>query len=91
MKKIFISSVILITIYLLNIFTTFYISNLNNENDSNNNIFYKYSKNLNIEKEFLQSKEYTCGPAALRYLLFLYGYDISENTISLIAGTEQKN
>ncbi|WP_241244256.1 cysteine peptidase family C39 domain-containing protein, partial [Marinitoga sp. 38H-ov] len=51
---------------------------------------YKHTKILNIEKEFLQSKEYTCGPAALRYLLFLYGYNISENTISLIAGAEQK-
>ncbi|WP_129408366.1 cysteine peptidase family C39 domain-containing protein [Marinitoga lauensis] len=90
MRKFFILFVILLTMLLLNILTTFYISNLNNNNVPNPDIFYKHSKNLNIEKEFLQSKEYTCGPAALRYLLFLYGYDISESTISLIAGTEQK-
>ncbi|WP_206528180.1 hypothetical protein [Marinitoga sp. 38H-ov] len=52
-------SVILLTMLLLNTLTTFYISNLNNNNVPNPDIFYKNTKNLNIEKEFLQSKEYT--------------------------------
>ncbi len=104
-KKIYRKSIsILVIIAVINILNITYVGYINNRfnlypsKSKIYNVFSFWFDNIrpNTEKEvnvlettFYQQKDYTCGVAALRYVLHYYGITISEDQLTELIGTDE--
>ncbi|MFW6008708.1 MAG: cysteine peptidase family C39 domain-containing protein [archaeon] len=86
--------------FFTNIFVVSYIGYKNREFNLNSLYGIKsyYTNNIlalnettstNLDRDFSQSKEYSCGPASLRYLLNYFGLRISEKKLIKLTDTDE--
>ncbi|BBE29904.1 hypothetical protein OSSY52_00450 [Tepiditoga spiralis] len=92
-KKFFLSLTLLFAfVVFANIMTMLYVSKINNKNLKSEVLNYYIEKNVSYDdtSEYLQKTYYTCGPAALNYLLYLYGVNTTEEKLATLSKTNEK-
>lgn len=84
-KIIKITGILIVCSCIINLFNVIYIKLNNGENPDKIFSFLSFHKDVSLstylELDYSQQKDNTCGLAALRYLLYLYGLNYSEKEL----------